>query len=108
MAYAHRISWALAFGPIPPDALVLHACDNPACVNPSHLFLGDQRANMQDCAEKGRWRNQARFNLETAREIRARYRRGGVTQGELAAEFGMSFQHVSSIVNHKRWGERTK
>ena len=51
---AHRVSWALAFGPPPNDLHVCHHCDNPPCVNPRHLFLGDDRANMRDCSSKGR------------------------------------------------------
>lgn len=49
----HRLSWELAHGPIPPNTMVLHRCDTPACVNPEHLFLGDCAANLLDAALKG-------------------------------------------------------
>lgn len=104
--YAHRVSWVINRGEIPSGMLVLHRCDNPSCINPDHLFLGTQKENMADCSRKGRVRNGARFSLAIAREIRARYREGGRTQGSLADEYGMSFQHVSSIVNNLRWTER--
>lgn len=51
---AHRLSWQVFRGPIPQGVLVLHHCDVPFCVNPDHLFLGDQTDNMRDCDRKGR------------------------------------------------------
>lgn len=52
--YAHRRSWEMHYGPIPPDLHCLHKCDNTKCVRPDHLFIGTHSDNMKDCHKKGR------------------------------------------------------
>lgn len=52
--YVHRLAWEEANGPIPDGMFVLHHCDNPACYEPTHLFLGTHQDNMADMAAKGR------------------------------------------------------
>lgn len=54
---AHRVSWEMAFGQIPAGLHVLHKCDVRCCVNPSHLFVGSHRENMQDAQRKGKMGN---------------------------------------------------
>ena len=50
---AHRVSWEFFFGPIPEGKMVLHKCNNPGCVNPYHLYLGDGKDNAVDRARAG-------------------------------------------------------
>jgi hypothetical protein len=56
---AHRLSAMMHFGMFDKRMFVLHRCDTPRCVRPSHLFLGDQRQNIKDMFAKGRSPSQA-------------------------------------------------
>lgn len=52
---AHRVAWVHVKGEIPPGKLVCHTCDNPRCVEITHLFLGTALENTRDMLAKGRW-----------------------------------------------------
>lgn len=67
---AHRISYELANGPIPEGMHVMHMCDNPPCVNPAHLRLGDHTENMHDMRRKDR-DPRVTLTVDDVRHIRA-------------------------------------
>jgi len=50
---AHRIMWKLFHGDIPDGLFVLHTCDNSPCVNPDHLYIGNNSDNMKDRTKDG-------------------------------------------------------
>ena len=49
---AHRLSYQVFNGDIPPGAVVMHSCDNKLCVNPAHLRAGSHRENMWEASER--------------------------------------------------------
>lgn len=104
----HRVSWQLAYGPIPDGLEICHSCDNPPCCNPTHLFLGDRADNAADMAAKGRsiWgtRNHfARLDDERVGEIYRLWHAGGVTQEELASQYGVHRNTIYRIIYRKTW-----
>jgi hypothetical protein len=92
---AHRVAYILVHGPIPDDIKVCHDCpdgDNPACVNPAHLWLGTQGQNVQDSILKGRRRLPSNTKLTDADlpEICRLYKPYRYGQVQLARHFGVS------------------
>lgn len=106
---AHRLSWEIHNGVIPEGSRVLHACDNPPCVNPAHLFLGTIKDNSRDMVSKGRQyrptgeRNpKAVLCKESVREIRRELVRK-VSQSVLAKRFGVSPKTIHGISKGTKW-----
>lgn len=113
MVKAHVFSYELHYGTIPADGnhygrkFVLHHCDNPSCVRPSHLFLGTHQDNMDDMMQKGRrgTPSSAKLTRSKVRSIREMYDSGKYSQIELGKLFGVDRNTIGSIVRMKTWKE---
>jgi len=106
---SHRASWEAENGPVPNRMCVLHKCDRPSCVRPSHLFLGTQLDNIRDRDAKGRQGTARGETSGTAKlteadvlSIRAQWADGakGIA---LASRFMVGPAQISKIVLRKSW-----
>jgi hypothetical protein len=109
LSRTHRVVWELINGPIPPGLNVLHYCDNPPCVNPSHLFLGTKSDNTQDCLRKGRFiigeqSCKHKLTLTQVKEILA----STLSQQKLADKFGVSRRTIGHVRHKDTWIEALK
>ncbi len=107
---AHRVSWIIHNGVIPNDLCILHKCDNPPCVNPSHLFLGTRADNAKDRDAKGRNKSvlgefnpNSKLTEKEVLSIRKMYADGKYNQIELGKIFGIHRGSVSSIITGRIW-----
>jgi hypothetical protein len=92
--------------------LVCHRCDNPPCVNPDHLFLGDHKINADDMISKGRGGNRpapkgadnwsAKVDENDVRTIRLRRQRGE-RQVDLMREYGLSKAAIAALTTRRTW-----
>lgn len=106
---AHRFSYELHVGPIPDGLYVCHACDNPGCVNPAHLWLGTNEQNTADKTAKGR---QARVRgianpsaKLTADQVRAIRSDKSHSRRELAAMYGLHYMTIGRILRRESYSE---
>lgn len=102
----HRAAYRHFKGDIAPDLCVCHRCDNPACVNPDHLFLGTPKDNALDRAAKGRGGNlrggcngRAKLTEEQVRAIRT----SAETGAAIARRLGVSKVLVCRIRRGEAW-----
>lgn len=120
---AHRVSWEIHFGPIPSGLHVCHSCDNPPCVNPAHLFLGNNTDNRQDSVLKNRHafgdragsrthpeklpRGEKHVNSKLTenivREIRRSFEAGESNKTSLAKKYHVADSTIGLIIRRKAW-----
>ena len=103
---AHRAAWIFYRGDLADDQQVLHRCDTRACVNPDHLFLGDNVTNVADRVAKNRsahirgvHQGRAKLTERDALQILADPR----PHWKIAADYGISEGPVSQIKAGKLW-----
>lgn len=106
---AHRLSYEIAYGPIPDGLIICHRCDNRRCVRPDHLFAGTYKENTADMYAKGRHdpprgnrQPRSKLNPAMVRDLRARRMNGESING-LARSFGINYRSAYDIVTGKNW-----
>ena len=106
--YAHRLSYLMHRGEIPEGSYVLHRCDNPACVNPEHLFLGNAKDNAQDMASKdrhlrGERNTKAVLTAPDVVKIKKLLAIGDFSQKQIGKMFGVAQITISRINQGLLW-----
>jgi hypothetical protein len=104
---ASRLAYHFFRGVIPEGAHVLHRCDVRLCVNPNHLFLGDNAINLADMRAKGRQvrgeqQGASRLTQQQVREIKRRIAAGDC-KPRIAADFGVTRGAIWHIAVGNTW-----
>lgn len=103
---ASRASFSVFHGAASSGLLICHRCDNPACVNPEHLYAGTPTDNNQDTVRRGRRADKSgeRHHLAklSASDVKA-IRASSQPQRHLSSVFGVSQQTISKIKRGKLW-----
>ena len=84
---AHRVLFHELHPGTDKELVIMHSCDNPACVNPEHLSAGTVKDNMDDMLRKGRHRGGARPGNKNAVGNQG-WKKGGVTSRYVISKLG--------------------
>lgn len=100
----HRLVWTLRHGKIPDGLKVLHKCDNRACINLRHLFLGTDTDNMRDRDRKQRQARGERMHNAVLTAAKVRYlRRVKITATALSRRWGISITAICKARAGDTW-----
>lgn len=107
---AHRAAYFIAHGEIDNSLFVCHSCDNPACCNPDHLFLGTHQQNMDDMDQKGRrvipdrkGEKNGRAVLDQEKVLAIRIAEGSYRA--LAEQYGVSKSQIARVKTSQQWSQ---
>lgn len=98
---AHRYIYEVYNGEIDSTQHVLHSCDNPKCVNPSHLRTGTPKENINDAVDRKRVNHI--LTDEQILAIRKEYVPFVVSFNMLAAKYGVSKKTIMNVVKKRSW-----
>lgn len=105
LMYAHRYSYMLCRGQITEDRQCLHKCNNGKCVNPNHLYLGNDGDNTTDKIAHNRMAllpEAPRFSMAEILEIR-RLVKSGISQQRIASEFHCCQMTISNYIRNSQY-----
>jgi hypothetical protein len=105
---AHRLAYLLHHGLLPEGKMICHTCDERACCNPDHLYLGTQTENMRDRRVRGRTargerHGSAKLTADDVRHIRRRYAETGLLPDVLGAEYGVTGAAIRALLRGRSW-----
>lgn len=116
LTLAHRLSYEIFNGKFDQQLFVCHHCDNPSCINPDHLFLGDYQTNNEDCRKKKR-----QFPIKSVSHLRSNkvshggklspkeileiriLKQNGIKTRDIASKYAISPEYVWQITTKKAW-----